>query len=141
MQATSTSSFSNFHIMEFLGLMAATPRRTARPTAVACGRPPRHRPYARCPSFILDLYFMFTIVLKKDDAAATILLQDYSTHTTRGSCCELQGDDNERTGSASSWRTPRTQLGEGRPRPTPTRTSSSLPAATWLGLFGMAFAP
>jgi hypothetical protein len=41
-------------------------------TAVACGRPPRHRPPARCPSFILDLYFIFTIVPKKDDAAPTI---------------------------------------------------------------------
>jgi hypothetical protein len=68
MQATSTSSFSNFYIMEFLGLMAAIPRCTARPRrSPAGGRhgtvhlPGAHRSYW--------IYFMFTIVPKIDDAA------------------------------------------------------------------------
>ena len=93
----------------------------------ACGRhgtvhlPGAHRSYW--------IYFMFTIVLKTDDAASTILLQDYSTHTTRGSCCELQGDGSGRRGSASSWHKPRTQLEGGRPRLQPTRTWSSSPTA------------
>jgi hypothetical protein len=37
MQATSTFSLSNFYIMEFLGLMAAIPRCTARPRRSPAG--------------------------------------------------------------------------------------------------------
>ena len=67
----------NFLILQLLhhgvpGVDGCHPQMYRQATAVACGRPPRHRPPARCPSFILDFYFMFTIVPKKDDAAATI---------------------------------------------------------------------
>ncbi len=66
----------NFLILQLLhhgvpGVDGCDPQMYRQATAVACGRPQRHRPHARCPSFILDLYFMFTIVPKKDDAAAT----------------------------------------------------------------------
>lgn len=64
----------NFLILQLLhhgvpGVDGCHPQMYRQATAVACGRPPRHRPPARCPSFILDLYFMFTIVPKTDDAA------------------------------------------------------------------------
>ena len=64
----------NFLILQLLhhgvpGVDGCHPQMYRKATAVACGRPPRHRPPARCPSFILDLYFMFTIVPKTDDAA------------------------------------------------------------------------
>ncbi len=67
----------NFHILQLLhhgvpGVDGCHPQMYRKATAVACGRTPRHRPPARCTSFILDLYFMFTVVPKKDDTAATI---------------------------------------------------------------------
>ena len=136
----------NFLILQLLhhgvpGVDGCHPQMYRQATAVACGRPPRHRPPARCPSFILDLYFMFTIVPKEDDTAATILLQDYSTHTTRWSCCELPGDDTGRTDSTSFWHRPRTQMEEGRPHPTPTRTWSSWPAVIEHGPAGRGSVP
>ena len=83
MQATTTPSLSNFCIMEFLGLMAAIPRCIARPTAVACLRPPTAPSAYQVPIVHNWIYFMFTIVLEPDDAASTIFLQDDSTHITR----------------------------------------------------------
>jgi hypothetical protein len=70
----------NFLILQLLhhgvpGVDGCHPQMYRKATAVACGRPPRHRPPARCPSFILDLNFMFTIAPKKDDTAATILFR------------------------------------------------------------------
>jgi hypothetical protein len=53
----------NFLILQLLhhgvpGVDGCHPQMYRQATAVACGRPPRHRPPARCPSFILDLYII-----------------------------------------------------------------------------------
>jgi len=78
----------NFLILQLLhhgvpGVDGCHPQMYRQATAVACGRPPRHRPPARCPSFILDLYFMFTIVPKTDDAATIFTGLLYTYHTMK----------------------------------------------------------
>ncbi len=99
---------SDFYIVEFLGLMAAIPRRTqSHRWSQACGRQ-RHRPPTRCPSLLTDstsCYYRLGAVW----CCFYHILQDDSTHTTRGSCREPQADYIERMGSASFWHRPRTQ--------------------------------